>query len=151
MNAYEQLKRFSETCEMVASDVGIGICITVVDAHGNLVLVHRMPDVGVLSLEMAERKAYTSAVMGVESGSLLARIQPGLPDYTLTSSSNRLIAFGGGTNVRFDSEVFGIGISGGPTAVEDMEILASAQDRFESEDAVWAERTFRGRAGATAT
>lgn len=143
MSAFDELKRFSDICEAVAAEAGISICVTVVDAHGTLVLVHRMSGAGVLSLEMAERKAYTSAVMGVESGSLLARIQPGQPDYTLTSSSSRLIAFGGGTSVQFGSEMFGIGISGGPNQFVDMEILAAAQDRFPSVDAVWAERTFR--------
>jgi uncharacterized protein GlcG (DUF336 family) len=92
---------------------------------------------------MADRKAYTSAVMGVESGALMEAVQPGQPAYTLTSSSSRLIAFGGGSNVRFGSELFGVGISGGPTAVEDMEILATAQDRYDSPDAVWAPRTFK--------
>jgi uncharacterized protein GlcG (DUF336 family) len=143
MGAFEELKRFTDICEDVASEANIAICVTVLDAHGHPVLLRRMPGAGLLNLEMAERKAYTSAAMGCESGSLMERIQPGQPDYTLTSSSSRLIAFGGGTNVRFGFEVFGVGISGGPTAVEDMEILAAAQDRFDSPDAVWAERTFQ--------
>lgn len=147
MNAFEELKRFAAICEEVASEAGIPICLTVLDVHGNPVLVHRMPGTGILNLEMAERKAYTSAAMGIESGALMARVLPGQPDYTLTSSSSRLIAFGGGTNVRFGSEVFGVGISGGPTAVEDMEILAAAQDRLDSVDAVWAERTFQPAGG----
>lgn len=143
MNTFDELKRFAGLCEEVAATAGIAITVSILDAHGNPVLLHRMPGAGVLSLEMAERKAYTSAVMGVETGSLLDRIQPGQPDFTLTSSSSRLIAFGGGTSVHLGSETFGIGISGGPSAVEDMEILAGAQDRFDSNDAVWAERTFR--------
>lgn len=143
MSAFEELKRFSDTCEEVATEAGVAICVTAVDQHGLPVLLHRMPGAGVLTLEMAERKAYTSVVMGCESGSLMERILPGQPDYTLTSSSSRLIAFGGGTNVRFGSEVFGIGISGAPNGAADMELLAAAQDRFDSRDAVWAERTSR--------
>lgn len=147
MTGFAELKRFAETCEEVASEAGIPIVITVLDAHGNPVLLHRMPGTGPLILEMAERKAYTSAAMGCETGALMQSLLPGEPNYTLTSSSTRLVAFGGGTSVRFGSDVYGVGISGGPSAIEDMEILATAQDRFESPDAVWAERTFRGRAG----
>jgi uncharacterized protein GlcG (DUF336 family) len=142
MSSYEELKRFAAICEEVATEVGFPICVTILDAHANPVLLHRMPGSGIITLEMAERKAYTSVAMGVESGALLGAVQPGQPGYTLTSSSSRLIAFGGGTNVRFGSELFGIGISGGPSAVEDMEILVAAQDRFDSTEAQWAERTF---------
>jgi uncharacterized protein GlcG (DUF336 family) len=143
MSAFEVLKRFVTIVEDVATEVEIPICVTVLDAHGLPVLLHRMPGAGILNIEMAERKAYTSAVMDIESGALLDLVQPGQPAFTLTSSSSRLIAFGGGTNVRIGSELFGVGISGGPTAVEDMEILAAAQDRMDGADAVWAERTFQ--------
>lgn len=143
MNAFEELKRFAGVCEEVATEMGLPIVVAVIDLHGNPVLVHRMPGTYVLHLEMADRKAYSSAAMHVESGALMEAVQPGGPAYTLTSSSSRLIAFGGGTWVRFGDEVFGVGISGGPTAVEDMEILAAAQDRFESDGAEWAERTFQ--------
>jgi uncharacterized protein GlcG (DUF336 family) len=147
MSTYEELKRFAAICEEVATEAGIPICVTILDAHGNPVLLHRMPGSGIITLEMAERKAYTSVAMGVESGALLAAVQPGEGGYTLTSSSSRLIAFGGGTNVRFGSDLYGIGISGGPTAVEDMEILVAAQDRFDGTEAVWAERTFQPAGG----
>jgi uncharacterized protein GlcG (DUF336 family) len=138
MSAYQELKRFVEVCETVAAERGIPICVTVLDVHGHPVLLHRQPGAYVLALEMAERKAYTSAAFNCETVALMAGIQPGQPGYTLTSSSSRFVAFGGGTSVTFGSERFGIGISGGPTAVEDMEMLAAAQDRFDSAGAVWA-------------
>ena len=147
MDAFEELRRFVGICGEVGSERGIPICITVIDRSGLPVLLHRQPGTSVLNLEMAERKAYTSAVMNCESNALMGAILPGQPGYTLTSSSNRLIAFGGGTAIQIGSELYGIGISGGPTAVEDMEILAEAQDRFGSGNAVWAERTFHPDAG----
>ncbi len=142
MGAFEELKRFVAVCEAVAAERGIPICVTVIDVHGHPVLLHRQPGAYLLALEMAERKAYTSAAFGCETVALTDAIQPGQPGYTLTSSSNRLVVFGGGTSVTFGSERFGIGISGGPTAVEDMEMLAASQDRFDSAGAVWAERKF---------
>lgn len=140
MSAYEELKRFVAICETVAAERNIPICVTVLDVHGHPVLLHRQPGAYVLALEMAERKAYTSAAFNCETAVLMDVIQPGQPGYTLTSSSSRFVAFGGGTAVQFGAERFGIGISGGPTAVEDMEILAIAQDRFDSPGAVWAPR-----------
>ena len=55
----------------------------------------------------------------------MAAVQPGQPGYTLTSSSNRLIALRGGSAVRLGNALFGVG---GPTDVEDLAILAGAQD-----------------------
>lgn len=143
MSAFEELKEFASLCEAAASERGIAICVTVVDVHGNPVLLHRQPGAFLLALEMAERKAYTSAAFGCETVALTEAIQPGEPGYTLTSSSSRLVVFGGGTSVTFGAERFGVGISGGATALEDMEILAAAQDRFKSDNAQWAERTYQ--------
>jgi len=139
-STFDRLKRFAGLCEEEATARGLKITVTILDAAANPVVLHRMPGAGVLTLEMAERKAYTSGAMGVESKALAAQILPGQPGYTLTSSSSRLIAFGGGTFVRYGDDMFGIGISGGPTEVEDMDILAAAQDRFGDSDASWAER-----------
>jgi uncharacterized protein GlcG (DUF336 family) len=147
MDAYQELKRFCGVCEEIAAERGFPICVTVVDAHGNVVLLHRMPGAPVLSLEMAERKAYTSVVLGCETAALADQILPGRPLYTLTSSSSRLIAFGGGTAVTFASESFGVGISGGPTAQEDIEMLSAAQARFRR--GRWAPSATRGASDAT--
>jgi uncharacterized protein GlcG (DUF336 family) len=129
VNAFQELKRFSDVCEDVAGQRGIPICVTVVDAHGHPVLLRRMPGSPVLALEMAERKAYTSVVMGMETNALGALVQPGQPLFTLTSSSSRLVAFGGGSRVELGGEAFGVGISGGTTQ-EDMEMLRDARLRF---------------------
>lgn len=136
MDAYSELKRFSDVLEEVAREFGIPICVTVVDPHGHVMLLRRMPGSPVLALEMAERKAYTSQVMGMETAALSPLVMPGEPLYTLTSSSSRLIAFGGGTCVRFGDVSYGIGISGGTTA-QDMKMLKAAQDRFDTGE--WAD------------
>jgi uncharacterized protein GlcG (DUF336 family) len=129
VSAFQELKRLSDVCEDVAERRGIPICVTVVDAHGHPVLLRRMPGSPVLALEMAERKAYTSVVMGMETNALSALVQPGQPLFTLTSSSSRLVAFGGGSRVELDGEAFGVGISGGTTQ-EDMEMLRDARLQF---------------------
>jgi uncharacterized protein GlcG (DUF336 family) len=129
VDTFTKLKRFCDIAEDVATKRGLRICVTVVDAHGHHVLVHRMPGSPHLALEMAERKAYTSVVMGCETNALAAQIQPGQPLYSLTSSSNRLVAFGGGTRVELGGDAFGVGISGGTTQ-DDMEMLRDARVAF---------------------
>ena len=105
------------------------MCITIVDASGHPVLVRRMPGANVLALELAERKAYTSVVSGLETETLAELVLPGQPLYSLTSSSSKLVAFGGGSAVTFGSETFGVGVSGGTTE-QDLKILHNARTAF---------------------
>jgi uncharacterized protein GlcG (DUF336 family) len=129
VDAFTKLKKLCDLAEDAAAKRGLRICVTVVDIHGHPVLVHRMPGSPHLALEMAERKAYTSVVMGCETNALVPQIQPGQPLYSLTSSSNRLVAFGGGSHVELGGEAFGVGISGGTTQ-DDMEMLRDARLSF---------------------
>jgi uncharacterized protein GlcG (DUF336 family) len=139
------LKQVADTCQEVAAERGIALTVTILDAHALPVVLLRAAGAGVLTLEMAERKAYTSGAIGRESGSIKDLIQPGQPLYSLTTSSSRLIAFGGGTQLTLGEETYGLGISGGPSEIEDMEILAEAQFRLEDTEIRWAERWFSGR------
>ena len=45
----------------------VPVAVTVIDIHGNVVLTHRMTGAPAFSLELAERKAYTSALVGVRT------------------------------------------------------------------------------------
>ena len=51
--------------EREASAAGIPVAVCVVDVHGNLVLQHRMNGAPLFSLEISERKAYTSALVRI--------------------------------------------------------------------------------------
>src|ERR1700733_1500142 len=62
----------------------IPVAVTVIDIHGNVVLTHRMTGAPAFSLELAERKAYTSALVGIRTADLVPLVQPGL---TSTPSS----------------------------------------------------------------
>jgi uncharacterized protein GlcG (DUF336 family) len=145
MDTLTTLKQVADTCQAVAAERDIALTVTILDAHALPVVLQRAPGAGVLTLEMAERKAYTSGAFGCESGSIMEKIQPGGPMYSLTTSSSRLIAFGGGTQLTVGGETFGLGVSGGPSEIEDMEILAEVQDRLQDSAISWAERWFSGR------
>lgn len=133
MNAidnYRAIKRLAEICEEEAVSRGLEICVTVFDEHGNIVLTHRMPGSGLIAISMAERKAWTSIALLLDSGALKPLIQPGGALYSIPTFE-ALVAFGGGSWFEFpDGSRFGIGISGGPNEHVDMELVAAARGRF---------------------
>lgn len=131
---FDRIKQIAETAEQAATDRGLKIVITVVDVHGNTLLVHRMFDAPVFALEISRRKAYTSATFGVATATLTAQVQPGGPLYGLTGvSGGELIAFPGGVAVQLNDEIrVGVGVSGG-TSEQDAEIVELATaDRSDS-------------------
>src|SRR3954451_22937188 len=112
--------------EAVKAEVPVAVCV--IDLHGNLILKHRMNGAPAFSLMISERKAYTSALVGMRTADLLALVQPGQPLYALTSvGGGRFCPMGGGVPLTRDSgEVFaGVGVSGG-TADEDVAIVEAA-------------------------
>jgi uncharacterized protein GlcG (DUF336 family) len=81
----------------------------------------------VFSIEISERKAYTSALVGMRTADLLALVQPGQPLYALsTVAGGRYCAMGGGVPLTQEGRVVaGVGVSGG-TAEEDTAIVEAA-------------------------
>lgn len=120
----DQARRIAAEAAKAAKAKGKPVVVSVVDAHGNQVLLHRMDGAPLLSIDMAFRKAYTAVSFGASTESLMPKVQPGQPLYGLTASSGgRLVAFGGGAPVELPGGVkVGVGISGGTTD-EDVEIL----------------------------
>jgi hypothetical protein len=54
----------------------VPVAVTVIDIHGNVVLTHRMTGAPAFSLELAERKAYTSACAPLTSSRSATRRGP---------------------------------------------------------------------------
>ena len=123
----QEVIRIAAIAEEAAERLAIRIVVSVVDIHGNSVLLHRMDGAPLHSLDMAFRKAYTAASFNVETEELTSQVQPGQPLYGLAvNSGSRLIAFGGGAPVQLQQgERVGVGISGGTTE-QDIRILKTA-------------------------
>jgi uncharacterized protein GlcG (DUF336 family) len=81
----------------------------------------------VFSVELSERKAYTSALVGMRTVDILPLTQPGLPLYPLsTVSAGRFRAMGGGVPLTREGQVVaGVGVSGG-TVEQDVAIVEAA-------------------------
>ena len=57
-------KNIADRVEAESARQNVPVAVTVIDIHGNVVLTHRMTGAPAFSLELAERKAYTSALIG---------------------------------------------------------------------------------------
>ena len=119
-NAAERVKSAS-----VANKVPVAVCV--VDVHGNVVLHHRMTGAPAFSIELSERKAYTSALVGMRTADLLPLVQPGPPLFQLsTVAAGRFCAMGGGVPLTSDGRIVaGVGVSGG-TVDQDVAIVEAA-------------------------
>jgi uncharacterized protein GlcG (DUF336 family) len=91
------------------------------------VLQHRMPGAPLFSLELSERKAYTSALVRLRTADLVPLVQPGQALYPLIMvSGGRYSAMGGGVPLASEGEVVaGVGVSGGTTE-QDIDIVETA-------------------------
>lgn len=125
MDLLDKAKITAERIELEAMKAGVPIAVCIVDVHGNLVLQHRMNGAPLFALEISERKAYTSALVGVRTADLLALVQPGQALYALpTVGGGRFCPMGGGVPL-LDNEgklFAGVGVSGG-TAEQDVDIV----------------------------
>jgi uncharacterized protein GlcG (DUF336 family) len=127
MDLLTKAKALAERVETEATSAKVPVAVCIVDVHGNLVLQHRMNGAPLFALEISERKAYTSALVGMRTADLLALVQPGQSLYVLPSvAGGRFCPMGGGIPLAEDGEIYaGIGVSGG-TAEEDVTIVEAA-------------------------
>jgi uncharacterized protein GlcG (DUF336 family) len=105
-------KNIAERVETEASRTKVPVAVCVIDIHGNTVLQHRMSGAPTFSIELSERKAYTSALVRLRTADLLPLVQPGQPLFPLMSQG-RYCAMGGGAPITSGGEVIaGVGVSG---------------------------------------
>ena len=119
-------KNIADRVEDESVEHDVPVAVTVIDTHGNVVLTHRMTGAPAFSLELAERKAYTSALVGVRTADLVPLVQPGAALYPLLAvSGGRYSAMGGGVPLTSDGQVIARGrnlgrTNGDPTAHGEM-------------------------------
>jgi uncharacterized protein GlcG (DUF336 family) len=127
MDLLSKAKALAERVEAEATKAKVPVAVCVTDIHGNLVLQHRMNGAPAFSLEISDRKAYTSALVGMRTADILELVQPGQPLYALTTvGGGRFCPMGGGVPLVDEGKVFaGVGVSGG-TAEQDVAIVEAA-------------------------
>src|SRR5258708_37637961 len=120
-------KKIADRIEGEALRLEVPVAVCVIDIHGNVVLQHRMSGAPGFSIELSERKAYTSALVRMRTADLLPLVQPGQPLFPLSMvSGGRYCAMGGGAPFTNEGVVVaGVGVSGG-TVDEDIAIVEAA-------------------------
>ena len=127
MNLLTIAKSVAERAEAESIKRKVPVAVCVIDIHGNVVLQHRMTGAPAFSLELSERKAYTSALVRMRTADLVPLVQPGQALFPLIMvSGGRYSAMGGGVPLTAEGEVIGgVGVSGGTTE-EDIAIAEAA-------------------------
>ncbi len=120
-------KQLAAAAEARASELGVPIVFAASDAGGNLMLLHRMEDSLLGSIDIALNKAFTSAAFKLPTDALADQVVPGGSLYGIEQTNGgRVVVFGGGMPVFLDGRIAGaIGVSGG-TVAEDMDIARHA-------------------------
>lgn len=124
----------ARSCLMKAERLGVPVVISIVDEGGHLVLLNRMQNAHVGSIDIATNKAYTSLAFKLETSALAQLSAPGQPLYGIQETNQgRVVVFGGGIPFFEGGKIVGaIGVSGG-TVEEDIEIAKEAVKVFEME------------------
>ena len=127
MDLLKLAKELADRVEAEAAKVKIPVSVCVMDIHGNSVLLRRMNGAPAFSMELSERKAYTSALVGLRTIEILSMVQRGQPLFPLaTVAGGKYCAMGGGVPVKSEGAVIaGIGVSGG-TVEQDISIVEAA-------------------------
>ncbi|MBB6622185.1 GlcG/HbpS family heme-binding protein [Clostridium gasigenes] len=127
----EIVKEMAKAAEEKAASINVPVIFAAVDAGANLMLMHRMEDAFITSVDIAINKAYTAACLKQGSHEIAGCVQPGQSLYGLQLTNNcRIVPFGGGLPIIIDGQVVGaVGVSGG-TVEEDMSIAQAAVDAF---------------------
>ena len=111
----------------VAKARELGVCenVAILDDGGNLKAFSRMDGAPILSIEIAQNKAYT-ALLGVSTQEFFDFIQ-GDPSLLAGIPTLRVAAWGGGFPIKVDGEIVGaIGVSGAPAVQNDVDCARAA-------------------------
>jgi len=109
-----------------ATEMQVPMCIAICDPSGTLVQFLRMDHAALLSVQIAQDKAFTAVSFGMPSHEWHDFIKNDPPLLHGIVHTPRLVVFGGGYPVKVDGKVVGgIGVSGGHYT-HDMQVAEAA-------------------------
>jgi uncharacterized protein GlcG (DUF336 family) len=119
----EAAHRMIQAAERKALEIGHPMVIAIVDEAGVLKAFSRMDGAALLSVQVAQDKAYTAAGFGIATDQWHEFIKNDPPLAAgATAGIARLVVFGGGYPIKVNDQVVGgIGVSGGHYS-QDMEV-----------------------------
>lgn len=119
----ELAKSMIEAAERQATEMGHPFVIAIVDESGVLKAFSRMDGAALISIQIAQDKAYTAVGFGIPSDAWHDFVKDDAPlAMGAAPGIDRLIVFGGGYPIKIgDTIIGGIGVSGGHYE-QDMEV-----------------------------
>jgi len=117
----EDARRIITAAEKKAAEIGQPMNIAVADEGGNLVAHVRMDNAWIGSIDIAQKKAFTSRAFDISTKDLAAHSQSGGQFFGIHASNNgKIMIFAGGIPLKKEGKVVGaIGVSGGSGEQDD--------------------------------
>ncbi|MFJ8265586.1 heme-binding protein [Peribacillus asahii] len=127
----ELAKQLIESAEKEANEIKVPMVISIVDEGGNFIACHRMDNALLVSIDIAQNKAWTSVAMKMPTADLAQAAGAGKELYGINTTNNgRVVVFGGGIPLWKDGQVIGaVGVSGG-SVEQDIQVAQSAVQVF---------------------
>lgn len=127
----ELAKQLIESAEKEANEIKVPMVISIVDEGGNFIACHRMDNALLVSIDIAQNKAWTSVAMKMPTADLGQAAGAGKELYGINTTNNgRVVVFGGGIPLWKDGQVIGaVGVSGG-SVEQDIQVAQSAVQVF---------------------
>ncbi len=124
--SFEVAQEIIEKAVEKSKEIGVKMCIAVLDSGGNLKSFTRMDDAWVGSIDIAIKKAKTACYFAMPSGEIGKLSVPGSPLYGIEHSNDGLITFPGGLPIVDEDGILigAIGVSG--DTVENDHLVAQA-------------------------
>ena len=124
-------RRIIAAAEKKAEELGQPMNVAVVDEGCNLIAFERMANAWLGSIDIAQKKAWTSRAFDITTKDLGANSQPGDQFFGInTSNDGKVMIFAGGLPLKKDGKVVGaIGVSGGSGA-QDQEVAEAGAAAF---------------------
>lgn len=109
-----QAQQLVSKAQHAAQREGFHISVAVVDQAGLQVLFARMDNTALGTIDVAIKKARTAALFHTDSAALGSMARAGADLYTLESTNNGMISFGGGLVIRDEQGqvIGGLGVAG---------------------------------------
>lgn len=119
----ENIINMANYAQRKAKELNVPIVFSAVDSGGNLILLHRMENSLLGSINISMNKAYTANALKMPTHKLGDLCKSGEALYGIQNTNdNKIVVFGGGYPIYNNEKVVGaIGVSGG-SVEEDMEI-----------------------------
>ena len=131
MVTLKDAKRIIEAAEKKATEIGQPMNIAVADGGGNIVAHVRMDKAWIGSIDISQKKAYTSRAFDIATKDLATHSQSGGQFFGIhASNGGRVMIFAGGVPLRRNGTVVGaVGVSGG-TGEQDQAVAEAAAAAF---------------------